>query len=575
MSGRIPEPFIDAVLQRTDIVELIDSLVPLKKRGHNYLACCPFHNEKTPSFNVVPKKQFYHCFGCGASGNAIGFLMAFSRLEFPEAVEQLAHRAQMEMPQTEHHHLKVTAPKNLYKLLVEVDKLYQQALKQEPGAIAYLKTRGIDGKTAKDFHIGYAPSDWHFLERRLPAAQEALVETGMLIQKEDGKVYCRYRDRITFPIHNRKGEIVGFGGRAILPEQTPKYLNSPETVLFQKNRELYGLYQVIEKQENPATIILVEGYLDVIALHQQGFPTAVAALGTAVNSLHLQILGKYTKEVLFCLDGDRAGRDATWRAIEQYLPKMDAELAIRIVELPDGEDPDSCIRKFGQAGFQKYLDEALPLSEYLIIKYSEGLNLGQSSGKAQLLQKGEQLLKTVPSSAFKELFMVALSRRTGVAIDRIARFQANDTRPEPKTKTTIRRTPIRLAVALLLQYPELYTSHQAQLNTLLENPSIEPLFRELIEHIARAPDTNTGRILETFREHASYQSLMSLTTWEHHAPAGHIPQEFTDVLHHLERQALHQEIENLLELSRQGDLSYLDKARLQALLMRRHQLNPR
>lgn len=575
MSGRIPEPFIDAVLQRTDIVELIDSLVPLKKRGHNYLACCPFHNEKTPSFNVVPKKQFYHCFGCGVSGNAIGFLMAFSRLEFPEAVEQLANRAQLEMPQTDQSYVKTTAPKNLHKLLAEVDKLYQQALKQEPGAIAYLKGRGIDGQTAKDFHLGYAPSEWHFLERRLPTAKQSLIDTGMLIEKDDGKVYCRYRDRITFPIHNRKGDIVGFGGRAVLPEQTPKYLNSPETVLFQKNRELYGLYQVIEKQENPACIILVEGYLDVISLHQRGFPVAVAALGTAVNGFHLQSIAKYTKEVLFCLDGDRAGRDATWRAIEQYLPKMDAELAIRIVQLPDGEDPDSCIQKLGQSGFQKYLDEALPLSDYLLMKYAEGLNMSQSSGKAQLLQKGEQLLKTVPSSAFKELFMIALSRRTGVSIDRIARFKTNDKPLEQKAKTKIRRTPMRLAIALLLQNPELYEKNQTHMHRLLENTTIEPLLCELIEHIRRHPDTNTGRILEAFREHGASSVLLSLASWDHQTPPDFINHEFADILSHLERQALHQEIETLLESSRQADLSYLDKARLQALLMRRHQLNPR
>lgn len=575
MSGRIPEPFIDAVLQRTNIVELIDSLVPLKKRGHNYLACCPFHNEKTPSFNVVPKKQFYHCFGCGASGNAIGFLMAFSRLEFPEAVEQLAHRAQLEMPQTEQSYVKTAAPKSLHKLLSEVDKLYQQTLKQEAAAIAYLKSRGIDGQTAKNFHVGYAPSDWHFLERRLPSAKQGLIDTGMLIEKDDGKVYCRYRDRITFPIHNRKGEIVGFGGRAILPEQTPKYLNSPETVLFQKNRELYGLYQVLEKQENPVYIVLVEGYLDVISMHQKGFPIAVAALGTAVNSFHLQIIAKYTNEVLFCLDGDRAGRDATWRAIEQYLPKMDTELAIRIVQLPDGEDPDSCIQKLGKDGFQKYLDDALPLSEYLLMKYAEGLNLSQSSGKAQLLQKGEQLLKTVPSSAFKELFMIALSRRTGVSIDRIARFKTSEKTSESKPKTNIRRTPIRLAIALLLQHPELYESHQAPLQRLLENTNIEVLFRELIEHVSQHQGTNTGRILEAFREHGAIQALMNIAGWDHQTPLDCIHQEFTDVLHHLERQALHQEIETLLEASRQADLSYLDKARLQALLMRRHQLNPR
>ena len=344
MFGLISRPFIDELLNRTDIVEFIDSYVPLKKRGTSHTACCPFHSEKTPSFNVVAKKQFYHCFGCGASGNAISFAMNYLHMSFSDAVETLAARIGLQV-QREGQTEKNQQSLNLYEFLNRVSLFYQKTLKTAGhAAITYLKKRDVSGEVARLYQLGYAPASWQTLELQFKQNKNELIATGMLIPKDDGKAYDRYRQRIMFPIHDRHGRIIGFGGRAIEPAQKPKYLNSPETVIFQKSRELYGLHQILQQQSEITNILIVEGYMDVIALAQHGINNSVATLGTATSSYHIQLLSKYTKQLIFCFDGDAAGRQAAWRALESSLPHLNAGLDASFIFLPEGHDPDSLVR---------------------------------------------------------------------------------------------------------------------------------------------------------------------------------------------------------------------------------------
>ncbi len=326
MPGLIPQPFIDELLNRIDLVELIDSYVPLKKSGTSFVACCPFHSEKTPSFNVVFKKQFYHCFGCGASGNAISFIMQYLNYNFIETIELLAAKLGLQIPREGQNEKNQPSP-NLYQLLSKISQFYQQTLKNKgQDAINYLRQRGLNGEIAKLYQLGYAPAGWQTLEETFKRYRSELISTGMLIEKPDGRTYDRYRHRIMFPIHDRQGRIIGFGGRALDAAQKPKYLNSPETIIFQKSRELYGLHAILKQQTTIDNIIIVEGYMDVIAVAQYGIHNAVAALGTATSSYHIQLLSKYTSELIFCFDGDAAGRQAAWRALESCLPHLNSGL---------------------------------------------------------------------------------------------------------------------------------------------------------------------------------------------------------------------------------------------------------
>ncbi len=341
MTGLIPRSFIDELLHQIDIVEFIDSYVPLKKRGTSHLACCPFHHEKTPSFNVVGTKQFYHCFGCGASGNVISFAMQYLQQSFPEAIETLAARAGVQVPR-EQPDQNMVQKLSLYQVMLQITQFYQHTLKTSgKEAVQYLKQRGITGEIAKRYQLGYAPPGWHALEITFKSLKNELLTTGMLVQREDGKVYDRYRNRIIYPIHDRHGRIIGFGGRSLDGSQKPKYLNSPETVLFQKNRELYGLYQCIQQKTDFPYIIVVEGYMDVIALAQYGIHHTVATLGTATSTYHIQLLSKYTKKIIFCFDGDEAGLQAAWRALESSLTHLDQGLNAQFIFLPTGHDPES------------------------------------------------------------------------------------------------------------------------------------------------------------------------------------------------------------------------------------------
>jgi DNA primase len=413
----IPKNFIHDLLNRLDIVDVIEHYVPLKKAGANYIACCPFHNEKSPSFTVSQNKQFYHCFGCGAHGTAIGFVMEHGGLGFVDAVEELARSAgvtvpcEAPMPEQAQQH-KVTP--DLHEVMQSATRYYRDQLKQSSPAIDYLKRRGLSGEIALRFGIGYSPKGWQNLGSVFANYQESsLLETGLVIENEDGKRYDRFRDRIMFPIVNARGQVIGFGGR-VLDSGDPKYLNSPETALFEKGRELYGLFQALKAIRTKRQVLVVEGYMDVVALAQHGIEYAVATLGTATTPYHVQKLLRLTDKVMFCFDGDAAGRRAAWRAMENALPQLIDGKNIGFLFLPSRHDPDSFVREHGTAAFEQLLQEALPLSSYVLRELSMQVDLRTQEGRTSLLQRAKPLLTVISAPATALLLRKEVAALAGV-----------------------------------------------------------------------------------------------------------------------------------------------------------------
>lgn len=423
MAGLIPQSFIDDMLDRLDIVDVVDSRVKLRKTGKNYSACCPFHDEKTPSFTVSPDKQFYYCFGCGASGNALGFVMDYERLSFPEAVESLARLTGLEVPrevQTEAQEKREQEKRSIYTLLEKADGFYQQQLRHHPSkhlAVNYLKNRGLDGKTAKTYGVGFAPPGWDNLLKSLAHNDEdkhLLIEGGMLIhQEQEKKLYDRFRHRIMFPIRDTRGRVIGFGGR-VLGDDKPKYLNSPETPVFHKGQELYGLYEARLAYRELPRLLVVEGYMDVVSLAQFGIGYGVATLGTACGPDHLDRAFKYTNEVVFCFDGDKAGRSAAHRALEASLDTMTDGRTVKFLFLPEGEDPDTLVRQIGPEKFERMIELAVPFEDYLFDAVAEGLNIRTMEGRATFSKRAAPLLERLPKGVFRELMFESLATRTGL-----------------------------------------------------------------------------------------------------------------------------------------------------------------
>ncbi len=500
MAGRIPPEFIDALLARTDIVNLINSRVPLRKAGKDYQACCPFHDEKTPSFTVSPDKQFYHCFGCGAHGSAIGFLMEYERQDFREAVEALAQQAGMQIPTGGESVQAGPDPRPLYDLLDQVATRYRRQLRehpQAPRAVDYLKSRGLTGEMATAFGLGFAPPGWDFLLSTLgdsAQTRERLLRCGLVIE-QDGRRYDRFRDRIMFPIRDRRGRVIGFGGR-VLGDEKPKYLNSPETPVFHKGRELYGLYEAQQAKHRPERLPVVEGYLDVIALAQFGIAYAVATLGTATSAEHLRLLLRAAPELVFCFDGDRAGRAAAWKALETALPLATGRQQIGFLFLPEGDDPDTLIRRQGRAGFEQHLGTATSLSDFLFDRLAAQVDMSSLDGRARLATLAKPLLDQVPAGVFRDMLSTRLAGLVGVARNRLDTGAGTGKRragpPEP------RRRPPRewLAVALILQHPRL-AARIAELDDdwkILDKPGLE-LLSELLERIAADPELTTAQLV--------------------------------------------------------------------------------
>lgn len=570
MAGLIPDAFRDEVLSRTDIVELIDSHVPLKKQGNSHIACCPFHSEKNPSFNVIGKKQFYHCFGCGASGNAISFIMQHLGLGFREAIEHLAHRAGLRLPDT----VDTRTPKTsgLYALMKTVCTFYQRQLRESTDtAIAYLQRRGVSGEIAKRYQLGFAPDGWHLLERTFARQKKELIETGMLVVRDDGKTCDRYRQRIMFPIHDRQGRITGFGGRAVAEGQKPKYLNSPETSLFQKSRELYGLYQVLQKPEMPEYIIVVEGYLDVLALAQHGFDNAVATLGTATSTWHIQILSRHTRRIVFCFDGDAAGRQAAWRALENSLTHLDTGLEIGFVFLPEGEDPDSLVRREGFEAFGTRLRAFQALNHFFFETLSADIDLSSLSGKARLVHVVKPYLMKMPDGPYRQLLEDELGRRTRIEGHRLHPMIGHGAeKPAPVAQKAIRRSPARLAIALLLQHPEIYAECQGYIQEGSFQGSNLALLRELLDVLSRTPQPTTASLVEHWRNTPWFGVVSRLAVWEHLVPQDARAREFIDIVQFLYKQDVEKNIQQLLVKSRTNGLDATERETLQRLLRSRH-----
>lgn len=570
MSGLIPQPFINELLQRTELVELIDGYVPLKKRGNSYLACCPFHNEKTPSFNVIAKKQFYHCFGCGANGNAISFVMNYLNQNFIEAIETLAARAGLQVPRDPGQAEKTQQSLSLYKLMEQICQYYQQMLKTSgEKAVNYLRQRGLTGEMAKLYQLGYAPAGWRSLEQQFKSHKEALITTGMLVRNDEGQIYDRFRDRIMFPIYDRLGRIIGFGGRSLDDNQKPKYLNSPETIIFQKNRELYGLHQALNSHNNVDTIIIVEGYMDVIALAQHGITNAVAALGTATSTYHIQLLSKHTRRLVFCFDGDNAGLQAAWRALESTLPHLDSGIDANFSFLPDGHDPDSLVREEGAERFKGRLETAMPLSQFLFDNLLKNIDLKGSAGKTQLIQAAKPYLRTIPQGPYKQLIIDELSRLTLIENHRLTQMIEQQLDQKNNLSNTISRSPIRLAIALLIQHPEIYQQANTAISNIHLDGEGQELLQKLLQQVAAAPTINTATLIETWRDSEFFESLGKLAAWDHQVPDEALLKEFSDILEFLQKQNLDNKINEFLAKSRKQGLTVAEKLQLQDLLKQR------
>jgi len=461
----IPESFIQELLNRVDIVEVIDKAVPLKKAGANYSACCPFHNEKSPSFTVSPTKQFYHCFGCGAHGSALSFLMEYNGLSFVEAIHDLAKQIGMIVPQEQRDPSQPAPPSkavllSLQETLQQAANYYKAELKKSPRAIDYLKTRGLSGQVAAKFQVGYAPAGWQNLQTVFPQYEaEALETAGLVVQNEQGRRYDRFRDRIIFPIHNQKGEVIGFGGRVINPEDSPKYYNSPETPVFQKGHELYGLFMARRAIRDAGRVLVVEGYMDVVALAQYGIEYAVAALGTATTPFHIAKLMRQTDEIVFSFDGDKAGRTAAWRAVMNALPAIKDGLKLRFLFLPAEHDPDSFVREFGKEAFEAEMDKAMPLSQYIIQHLSEHNPMASQEDKVQFLNDAEPILKQIQAPRYAMLLRKKVAEMTGLASGEMQRMLKLPDPVKTKQKAVRQRsrTPLSLYIRLgliLLMRPQ-------------------------------------------------------------------------------------------------------------------------
>ncbi|MFJ1269858.1 DNA primase [Legionella lytica] len=571
MSGLIPQPFIDDLLQRTDLVELIDGYVPLKKRGNSYTACCPFHNEKSPSFNVVARKQFYHCFGCGASGNAISFVMNYLNQGFIDAIETLATRVGLTVPRDGQNE-KTNVSQDLYKLMSAVNLYYQKQLKHEgQPAINYLRSRGLSGEIAKLYQLGFANEGWHNLDKTFPRDQKELITTGMLVKNDDGKIYDRYRNRVMFPIHDRHGRIIGFGGR-VLDDQKPKYLNSPETLIFQKSKELYGLHQILQQKKSIDYIIVVEGYMDVIALAQHGIMNAVATLGTATSSYHIQLLAKHTKSLVFCFDGDNAGKQAAWRALESSLPYLNDGLDARFIFLPEEHDPDSLVRAEGNESFLNRLKQAIPLHRFFLNTLAKNINLQNPAGKTQLINLVKPFLQKMSEGSYTQLLIDELARLTHIESHRL-NLLLTDKAPAPAAKeqtATIARTPMRIAVALLLQNPEIYAKCKEQIDPNLLDASEHEILLKLLQQLAANPQANTASLIETWRDHSYFDFINRLAAWNHQVPEAELVKEFIDIILFLQKQNQELIIRRLIEKSRQQGLTEAERISLQKMLQERH-----
>ena len=575
--ARIPDAFIDDLLARSDIVEVVGSRVPLKRQGKEYAARCPFHDERSASFTVSPTKQFYHCFGCGAHGTAISFLMNYDRLEFLDAVEELAKRAGMEVPRETNPRSQQQQDdsRDLYTALDAASRFFQKHLEGSDKARAYLDGRGVDADTRARFAIGYAPDGYSALKDALGKDErrmKLLDRAGLFSKNDRGHVYDKFRDRVMFPIFDRRGRVIAFGGRVMQKDDGPKYLNSPETALFHKGRELYGLWQVRQANQKIERLIVVEGYMDVVSLFQFGVTQAVATLGTATTPDHAELLFRNAPDVYFCFDGDRAGRSAAWKALESVLPRMKDGRQAFFLFLPDGEDPDSLVRQEGVDGFDARLRSATPLSEFFYASLSADVNLSSLDGKARLAERCKPLLAQIPDGAFGDLMRQRLTELTGVG----ARASTPQTHvPAQRATQAGRGTPaqkpslVRGAITHLLHRPGFALDLQPPYRfAALRQPGID-LLSELVLLVRERPDIATGALLEHFDGREELAALQKLAVLDLPGEEPDLRAEFLDAIAQLEKQVLQQRIEELQQQQRDGALDDAGKQEMRELLQAR------
>ena len=602
---RIPQQFIDELIARADIVELIGARVPLKKQGKEFKACCPFHGEKTPSFTVVPDKQFYHCFGCGAHGTALGFLMEHDHLSFIEAVEDLAARVGLEVPREENVTPRQSAADGWFAALEKAAELYCQELRNSDRGKDYFKARGLTGETAARFGLGYAPDAWDFLLKQLGHSEPErmkLLQVGLIIERERKPGasappghYDRFRDRVMFPIRDARGRTIGFGGR-VLDKGEPKYLNSPETELFHKGRELYGLYEARQASRTITRLLIVEGYMDVVRLHQAGITYAVATLGTATTPEHLSRVFRICNELVFCFDGDRAGRAAAWRALENSLSQIREGRQIRFLFLPDGHDPDSLVGAEGREAFEARLKHAVPLSEYFIGHLSSQVEMQTVDGRARMGELARPLLERIPEGIYRELLVDEVA--AAVRIDRSRLDSAlsagrpetgraapgthadQATRPQrprendpenSRDEHRPRENPgsrniVRQSIFLLVHYPQIADkAGDPSVIAGIDRPGI-PLLVQLLAELQKNPAQNTGALLERWRDRPNVEHLAKLAALECIPDAAGAAKDLVAAIARLlEEDSLRRSRQLLSKRESQG-LTDAEKAELQGLL---------
>ena len=595
MNGRIPQSFIDDLVGRTDIVELIGARVPLKKSGREFKACCPFHDEKSPSFWVSPDKQFYHCFGCGAHGTALGFLMNYDRLSFPEAIEELASRAGVEIPRdTRPDDGRSREDADLAALMARVATYWNQQLPTQKRAAEYVARRGLSPETLQKFSIGYAAQSWNDVLQRFGAQardRQALLAAGLVIERDAAagpggdKLYDRFRDRIMFPIRDARGRVIAFGGR-IIDQGEPKYLNSPETSLFHKGRELYGLYEVRQSRQTLRRLMVVEGYMDVVRLHQAGIEYAVATLGTATTPEHLKRAFRLVSEIVFAFDGDRAGRAAAWRALNNALPEVREGRQLRFLFLPDGHDPDTLVGAEGKQAFEQRLEGALPLSEYLVQEITAQADLAHADGRARFAEIARPLVARIPEGVYRELLVERLAEAIRLPSNRLkelwnAANTATPARREESARESPRSAPragqsagrgglMRQAVLTLVHHPRIAGELAASdLDTLAEidEPGAD-ILRALIEDLRRTPCTSTGQLLERWRDRPEAERLGRLAAVETLiADAAAALREFRNALSRMQAEQWKRRLDLLLEREKTAGLTPEERQELQRLIV--------
>jgi DNA primase len=579
----IPRSFIDELIARANIVEVIGARIALKKAGREYKACCPFHSEKTPSFWVSPEKQFYHCFGCGAHGTALSFLMEHDRLPFPEAVEDLASSLGLAVPREQGASPPRRSSETHYELMGRVAQFYSQTLKGDERARRYLERRGLNAEVIERFAIGYAPNSWNEVARRFGGTDEGrrgLAELGLVVERDAAsqghgeRVYDRFRDRIMFPIRDARGRVVAFGGR-VIDQGEPKYLNSPETALFHKGRELYGLYEVRQSRATLSRLLVVEGYLDVVRLHQFGVPYAVATLGTATTPEHLKRIFQLVPTVVFAFDGDRAGRAAAWRALQNSLPEAVEGREIRFLFLPEGEDPDTLIAREGRDTFEgRVAKEALLLSEYLVRELGERIPTRGADGRARVAQAARPLLQQVPEGIYRRLLAERLGQaygfqQTPAGMAELLGVSIGARHDLGRPMASLGRgSLVRQAIRLLLHFPPIAAripAEQVEGLKAVEEPGAQ-LLNTLLAELQAEPAGSTGQVLERWRERPDGVHLARLAAAEALVPgAAAAERELGQALERLLDQSGRRRLDRLLEKDRAMGLSNEEKLEIQRL----------